>query len=298
MRRAAGGAGGRESASLSKDAGTSTWTHVAGICLVAGAGLLAILLSVIENESAPGRLNAAPAETSIVRLPDLAFDGTPEPLPTPTPTPAPTPAPERTSLAGLRVWSDGDSTSYFVTVAFFQIAAEQGGVPVRAADYKISSGLVNPAFFDWPAAIANEMAAYDPDVAVFMVGANDAMQIRSYDDYAARVGALMDLMYRPGRVVVWMGQPNMRPDPAQGYSPALAQAIPPVNAVFQAEAAKRSWVRYVDCYALTSYSEGSYADVLPDENGVPQVLRASDGIHLTSAGGRRLALAAVAAALR
>lgn len=265
--------------------------------IVALAGVMAIVFSVVEGESRPDRANAAGATTSLVRLPDLAFDGTPEPLPTPTPSPTPTPVPPRTSLEGLRVWSDGDSTSYFVTVAFFQIAAGQGAIPVRGADYKISSGLVNTTFFDWPTYVASEMAAYDPDVVVFMVGANDAMQIRSYEDYAAKVGAVMDEMYRPGRIVVWMGQPNMNPDPGQGYNPALAQAIPPVNQVFQAEAAKRSWVRYVDTWALTSYSEGSYAAVLPDENGVPQVLRASDGIHFTPAGGRRLALAAVAAAL-
>lgn len=266
--------------------------------MVAFSGLLAIAFSVIEGESRPDRVSAAAPISAVVRVPDLAFDGTPEPLPTPTRAPTPTPAPQRTSLEGLRVWSDGDSTSYFMTVAFFQIAAAQGGIPVRSADYKISSGLWNSAFFDWPGYIASEMSLYDPDVAVFMVGANDAMQIRSYGDYAARVGAVMDEMYRPGRIVVWMGQPNMRPDPSQGYNPALAGAIPAVNEVFQSEAAKRSWVRYVDTWALTSYSEGSYADVLPDGDGVPQVLRASDGIHFTPAGGRRLALGAVAAVLR
>lgn len=277
---------------------SSRWTHAFGIALVFGAGLAAVAFSAIEGETRQGNASAAAVPSSVVRLADLAFDGTPEPLPTPTPTPTPTPAPERTSLAGLRIWSDGDSTSYFMTIALFGIAAEQGGTPVRGADYKISSGLLNTGFFDWPSYIASEMATYDPDVAVFMVGANDALQIRSYDDYAARVGAVMDEMYRPGRIVIWMGQPNMRPDPAQGYSPALTAAIPPVNEVFISEAAKRSWVRYVDTYALTSYSEGSYAVSLPDENGVEQVLRPSDGIHFTPAGGRRLALAAVAAVLR
>jgi hypothetical protein len=184
-----------------------------------------------------------------------------------------------------------------MTVAFFQIAAAQGAIPVRAADYKISSGLLNRDFFDWPAFMASEMALYDPDVAVFMVGANDALRIRSYDDYAARVGAMMDLMHRPGRKVIWMGQPNMRPNPDLGYSPALAAAIPPINEVFIAEAAKRSWVTYVDTYSLTSYSDGSFALSLPDENGVEQVLRPDDGIHFTPAGGHRLALAAVAAIL-
>lgn len=240
---------------------------------------------------------AAPPATREIRLrfPSLAYDGTPEP--TPVPTPAPPPPPPAPTIEGQRVWSHGDSTSYYMTVAIYAQASAAGGSPVEAADYKISSGLLNPAFFDWPSFIGQEMAAYNPDLAVFMIGANDAMQIRSYEDYAARVGAVMDLMYRPGRVLVWMGQPNMQPNPALGYNPALVDRIPAINEVFRDEAAKRSWVVYVDTWALTSWSDGTYAPVLPDENGVEQALRAPDGIHFTPAGGRRLALAALAAAL-
>jgi hypothetical protein len=184
-----------------------------------------------------------------------------------------------------------------MTVAIYAQASAGGGSPVEPADYKISSGLLNTAFFDWPGFIGQEMAAYNPDIAVFMVGANDAMQIRSYEDYADRVGAIMDLMYRPGRVVVWMGQPNMQPNPALGYNLGLVDRIPAINEVFRSEALKRSWVVYVDTWALTSWSDGTYAAVLPDENGVEQALRAADGIHFTPAGGRRLARAALAAAL-
>lgn len=261
--------------------------------------MMAVAVSAIEGESPSRDAVAADLTASSptsLRFPSLAFDGTPEPLPTPAPTPVPAPRPA--SLEGLRLWSDGDSTSYFMTVALFSIAANQGGIPVRTADYKISSGLQNTVFFDWRSYISSEMALYDPDVAVFMVGANDALQIRSYEDYASRVGAIMDLMRRPGRRVIWVGQPNMQPNPALGYNPALAGAIPPLNQVFSSEAAKRPWVTYVDCYALTSFSEGSYADSLPDENGVEQALRAADGIHFSLAGGRRLALGVVAALAR
>lgn len=272
------------------------WVHVLGIAIVGASGILAVAVSAFTAESSPGSAVAAfpsASPTVSLRFPGLAFDGSPEPLPTPTPTPAPPPKPA--SIEGLRIWSDGDSTSYFMTLALFAIASDRGAVPARAADYKISSGLQNTVFFDWRSYVAAEMALYDPDVAVFMVGANDAMQIRSYEDYAARVGAIMDLMNRPGRRVLWLGQPNMRPNPALGYNPALADAIAPLNQVFIAEAAKRPWVTYVDCYALTSFSEGSFADSLPDDDGIERELRAADGIHFTSAGGRRLALGALAA---
>lgn len=259
------------------------------------AGIGAVAFSALSEPGEVRREAAAAAQTYAVHIGNMAFDGTPEP-PTPTPSPTPTPVPTRPASAeGLRFWSDGDSTSYFVTVALFALVSEQGGIPVRAADYKISSGLRNVAFFDWATYIASEMALYDPDVAVFMVGANDAMGISDYADYAARAGAIMDLMHRPGRTVLWMGQPNMQPDPGQGYNPALAARIPPLNEVFRAEAAKRDWVIYVDTWSVTSWSDGTYAPALPDASGASEVLRASDGIHFTPAGGRRLAQAALAA---
>ncbi len=132
------------------------------------------------------------------------------------------------------------------------------------------------------------MATYDPDVVVFMVGANDANQVTSTAEYAARVGRVMDLMYREGRTVVWMGQPCM------GRSD-LAASIPAVNRVFQEQAASRPWVLYIDTWALTSWSDGTCAPSLPDETGVEQMLRTSDGVHFTGAGGRRLAIGALAA---
>lgn len=248
------------------------------------AGVLASLAGRPEAEAPTAAL--APSVAPLFAV-GLAADGTPEPIPTPTPTPTPLPA-RLASAAGLRIWSDGDSTSYFVTVALFQEWAALGGLPVRGPAYQLSTGLVRQDFFDWPAYLASEMQRYDPDVVVLMLGANDANQIRSADAYAARVGAVMDQLRRPGRVVVWVGQPNMgRPD--------LAATIPQVNAIFQAQASLRPWVLWVDTWALTSGLDGSYAASLPNEDGTWEVIRTDDGVHLTPQGGRRIALAIVAA---
>lgn len=261
--------------------------------LAALAPVAASLLS--HGDRAPVRYVAAASFSQAapepafngVRIASLAFDGTPEPPPTPVPTPTPVPRTLPASPEGLRLWSDGDSTSYFMTVALMAEWAARGGIPVRVPDYKISSGLWRPDFFDWPTYIQSEMAAYDPDVVVFMVGANDANQITSYEEYGARVGRVMDLMHRPGRIVIWVGQPNMgRPD--------LAASVPAVNQVFQEQSASRPWVMYLDTWVLTSWSDGTYAVALPDETGIDQLLRGTDGVHFTSAGGRRLALGVLA----
>jgi hypothetical protein len=150
------------------------------------------------------------------------------------------------------------------------------------AEYKISSGLVRRDFFDWYAYFDQQMAAYSPNVVVFMVGANDALQGISIERYRELVGEAMDRLKAPERRVVWVGQPNMgRAD--------LRRALPGLNAVFAEEAAKRPWVVYVDAWTLTSDSSGNYAAALPGADGTPQVLRVDDGVHLTPAGGRWLA---------
>jgi hypothetical protein len=128
------------------------------------------------------------------------------------------------------------------------------------------------------------MSTYNPGIVVFMVGANDAYAGMDLGLYAQRVGQLMDQL--SDRRLIWVGQPNMgRAD--------LVAAIPAMNQVFAAEAAKRPWVRYVDTWALTSDANGNFTPYLPDGT----LARGSDGVHFTSAGGNYLAQAVIAAIL-
>ncbi|OAI40575.1 hypothetical protein AYO38_05740 [bacterium SCGC AG-212-C10] len=269
------------------------------MCLLVGTGLIAATGG--DDHGVTGGLrqltgDAAATPTNTMRAPGVSRDGplptataTPTSVPTATPVPEPTPTPvppRAANPSGLRLWTDGDSTSYFMSVAVIDLLSAQGAIPVQAApEYKISSGLLSPGYFDWPNYIATEMAATDADIVVFMVGANDASPGMDLENYASLVGALMDQLQRTGRIVAWVGQPAMGPG-----RPDLNAAIPGMNAVFSQEAAKRPWVVYVDAWAMTTDANGNYADTLPDENGVSQLLRADDGVHFTSAGGRRLAL--------
>ncbi|MEO9254980.1 MAG: GDSL-type esterase/lipase family protein [Tepidiformaceae bacterium] len=232
----------------------------------------------------------------VIHASGIARDGTPvTPTSTPTPSPTPTPVPKRhpISAAGLRVWADGDSTSYFVSVAVLSMLGAEGAIEVQdAPEYKISSGLMSPGFFDWPAYLASQMERTWPDVVVFMLGANDAVGAPSADVYRERVAAVMDELDAPGRTVVWVGQPHMGVEPSgRNLSPEILV----LNQVFEEEAAKRPWVIYVDTWALTSDAAGNYARDLPDENGVLETMRGDDGIHLSAAGGRRIAQAVIAA---
>lgn len=252
---------------------------LSGLLAIAGVALgLAILIPALlaDGGAAPVRAAGPAARFALV----LANDGTPEPptpTPTPRPTPTPTPTPVPRSLAGLRVWSDGDSTSYFMTLALLALAQEEGGIPVRGADYKISSGLANTGssavlqvpFAGWASYMPGEMATYGPDVVVFMIGANDlSFAAANPAEYARRVGAFMDLVRAPGRRLVWVGQPDLtRSD--------LAPLVPNLNAIYREQAASRPWVSYVDT-----------TSVVPD---------AGDGVHFSPGAGRVLAELVLAA---
>lgn len=223
---------------------------------------------------------AAAAPTEAVVVP--AATATPVPAMPPTLAPAPPPT---GSLAGVRIYSNGDSTSYFMSVGVLSMAVAQGAVQVQpAAEYQLSSGLLGGASFDWYGYMSSQMAAYTPDVVVFMVGANDAHVGMDLGAYAQKVGQMMDQL--SGKRLIWVGQPNMgRPD--------LAASVPGVNQVFAQEAAKRPWVRYVDTWSLTSDANGNYMAYTPDGS----LARGDDGVHFTSAGGNYLAQAVIAAIL-
>ena len=279
--------------------------HLATLGAVIGAGLLAFAVGALtawtpptstlaSNEATPTEAAATatptpgvgPAEASVaVRVIALAYDGTPEPPPPPPPGPLAAESPE-----GLRLWSHGDSTSYFMSLALHQIWRDQGGVPVAPADYKVSTGLARPDYFDWPSFVSAEMARYDPDVAVLMVGGNDIMQMGNPETYRGRVARVMDLMQRDGRVVVWLGQPNFGPGREE-----MAERVKELNAIFEEEASKRPWVVYVDAHALTSWSDGSFAWEQTDVFGNLVEIRHEDGVHFTSAGGRHLAVGVMGA---
>ena len=55
--------------------------------------------------------------------------------------------------------------------------AEATGVITPALHYEVSSGLVRPDFYNWPGAMAEDLAAQDPDVVVTFFGANDGQGI-------------------------------------------------------------------------------------------------------------------------
>ena len=196
----------------------------------------------------------------------------------------------------LRVVIVGDSTMDAPGNAMVRQFAETELVE-PLLDYRISSGLARPDFFDWPNRLAGLQAEFEPEVAVVMLGANDAQPFfvdgeaepygtdRWRAAYRQRVGQLIDQLTADGTWVVWIGQPAMQ-------SSDFNQKMAELDELVVAELATRPMTRYVDARHLLGV-DGAYAAYLPDESGASEQVRFPDGVHLTEAGGERLAATVV-----
>ena len=169
-------------------------------------------------------------------------------------------------------------------------------------DYRISTGLVRPDFFNWPAQFQSQVEAFDPGAVAVMFGANDNQPLQSSSgkvhqfgsdgwkkEYRKRVEDAIALLYQGGvRRVYWIGQPVM---PGATFD----RQIKLMNDIYRNVAAKTFGVRYIDAYRLLSNGNGQFAQYLRDADGKLQKIREQDGEHLTYAGGLLVAEAVMAA---
>lgn len=192
----------------------------------------------------------------------------------------------------LRVYIGGDSVVRDAGESFLRIAADDPRLST-SLHYEIATGLSRPDFYDWPSALAADATSLRPEVALIMFGGNDAQGIVGADgqvfphvdspgwreEYGRRVGAVMDELLAPGRLVFWIGQPPMRDARFDGR-------ISIINEVVAAQAEDRPWVTFVDTAEVLGGPDGHYVERLPGDD---VDLRQSDGIHLSRAGADRLA---------
>jgi uncharacterized protein len=194
----------------------------------------------------------------------------------------------------LRVLLIGDSLIGAVGDGFGRLMDARDDVS-WGSDVRVATGLARPDVLDWPAHLAEQLGARDPDVVVLMIGGNDdqSLLVPGGDpvhygrdgweqEYEARAARVMDIAGGDGRTVVWVTLPAMRP----GRLDAARQLT---NAAVERAAVGRDVV-VVDAGQLVS--PGGYAARV---DGVQ--VRADDGVHLTHAGGDRVA-PAIAAAIR
>ena len=190
----------------------------------------------------------------------------------------------------LRVLVAGDSLVGWIAPA---LEREIGDHPIEVIDdWKGSSGLVRPDFFDWPARIEEDMAQHDPDVVVLGFGGNDTQGLTTEDgvlalgtpewkvEYQRRVAEVLNLIEAPGRTVYWVGLPLTRSEAIEELRPVLASAI-------GTEIETRPWARFVDTRDALA-PDGVFTRQLPDDSGELVTTMAPDDIHPSLEGGARI----------
>jgi hypothetical protein len=223
-----------------------------------------------------------------------------EPAATPPGEPAQVEIAKPTPADPLTVYFGGDSLSAGPEWMFREKTSTDKATHATS-EYQVGTGLIRNDYFDWKRHLEGVVRAREPEVVVFMTGANDSQDFivggtyypytteRWHRLYEKRVSAIMDVLTANGRKVVWVGMPPMR-------DKTLNSGMAEVNGVFATEAEKRPGsVEYVDTWQLFSAPGGGYTDTLPDEDGNQEQVRLEDGIHLNVPGSERLAVAIMAA---
>lgn len=177
------------------------------------------------------------------------------------------------------------------------------GIVQTELDYKVSSGLARPDFYDWHAKLEQAVPAFDPDIVVVTFGGNDAQFLADRSgasvapqprpdadnsawtaEYRNRVAQILDYLDADGRTVVWVGIPNHA-------NPEVTFRMQYQDQAVKAEVAERPEIRFVDTWTRFAGRNGGFAEfVIDPRDGEGKRVRASDGFHLNQVGAEILAI--------
>jgi hypothetical protein len=184
---------------------------------------------------------------------------------------------------------------------YLQTLLDNTGIVTTELDYKVSSGLARPDFFDWPAEIDAKLPEVDPDIVVATFGGNDAQGLAVADgefiigdpvanedewvaEYTERAGAVMDQLLADGRTVIWVGIPN-------DDNPEVTARMAIQDQAAKAAAAERPELIFIDTWKRFSGRDGGWAEfVIDPRDGEGKDVRADDGFHLNQTGAEILAI--------
>lgn len=249
--------------------------------------------SVGDSSNAAAAESAADAASEALAAAGAATVTDTAPVETDPPGP-----PSATNPATVFIVGDSDAGTFG---PYLETLLDGTGIVETELDYKVSSGLARPDFFDWPAEIETQLPAVDPDIVVATFGGNDAQGLAVADgdfivgdpvaneaewveEYQARVGAVMDQLLADGRTVIWVGIPN-------DDNPDVTARMAIQDKAAKAAAAERPEVIFIDTWKRFSGRDGNWAEfVIDPRDGVGKDVRADDGFHLNTTGAEILAL--------
>ena len=186
----------------------------------------------------------------------------------------------------LRVVVAGDSTAIGVGDRLKVAAGEDPALSVDVQG-KVATGLTRSDYFNWGARTKELVTTLDPEVMVFMVGANDTQAVLDPDGtvvaqygtpewteaYRRRVAGIMDLAKGGSRRLVWVGQPRVG-------DADIERTVSLVNSIIEEEAASRPWVSYFDLASVVG-GDGPFSPYVTFDDGKTVKCYAGDGVHLS-----------------
>ena len=102
----------------------------------------------------------------------------------PTPGPSDTGPPTATNPAKVYIVGDSDAGTFG---PYLETLLDGTNIVDTELNYKVSSGLARPDFFDWPAELAAKLPEVDPDIVVATFGGNDSQGLAVEDGDVHRV---------------------------------------------------------------------------------------------------------------
>jgi hypothetical protein len=217
------------------------------------------------------------------------------PVTPPTTTPSGPPVP--TAANPLRVLMVGDSLGIDLGDTLVNDLANTGVVQATL-DATESTGLTRPDYYNWPAELQNDLAKYNPQLVVVMIGANDPQDFPGPPDvpygtgqwdatYAQRVKAFMAEGTSDGARVVWVGMPPMA-DP--GRSAAMAH----LDDLDQQAASATANVTFLSSWTVLGTPQGAYTPYVTNGAGQEIHVREPDGTHIAPGGAELLSQSVIA----
>ncbi len=273
---------------------------VLAVLLLVVGGLVWGLVTLTGGDSEPVAEGSAP-DTTIPPSTSAApvVTAPPSTAAATTTTAAPVAGPP-TAAEPARVLVVGDSDAGTFG-PYLKELLDDTGIVETTVDYKVSSGLARPDFFDWPAHLRRELPAAQPDVVVVTFGGNDSQGLADehgdFDimdpvlnedewlpEYTRRAGEVMDLLAAPGRTVIWVGIPN-------DDNPEVTERLAVQDRAVRDAVAAHPGVLFVDTWARFSGRDGNWAEyVIDPRDNTGKDVRADDGFHLNENGAEILAL--------
>ena len=159
--------------------------------------------------------------------------------------------------------------------------------------FKEDSGIARPEFYDWNDAIPKILESNKVDIAVILIGTNDAQPMTDGVErlefgtpqwtalYSREIDRLINTAKQGGAAVYMVSLPPMQ---APSYNASITEI-----AAIQKRQAEAASIKYIDVRPQLTDPDGKMMVRGPDDTGDMRKLRDNDGIRFMKVGNNKLA---------